>query len=102
MRTEFPIASVHAGRFPSRSSSHPTSACGPPLSTRLPLPVSLLLLCPKFILTCMTLNLHLFPVHPVPTPYLLGLQVTSAQCSLLTESWIARRNNTQWIATFRS
>jgi hypothetical protein len=28
--------------------------------------------------------------------------VTSAQCSLLTESWIARRNNTQWIPTFRS
>src|SRR6266481_715439 len=31
-------------------------------------------------------------------PFLAGLQVTSAQCSLLTESWIARRNNTQWIA----
>jgi len=30
------------------------------------------------------------------------LWVTSAQCLLLTESWIARRNNTQWIPISRS
>src|ERR1700733_8137492 len=30
-----------------------------------------------------------------------GLSVTSAQCSLLTESWIARRSNTQEIPTVR-
>jgi hypothetical protein len=43
-----------------------------------------------------------YPVF-LPTFYTqLVLPVTSAQCSLLTESWIARQNNTQWIATFRS
>jgi hypothetical protein len=31
-----------------------------------------------------------------------GLSVTSAECSLLTESWIVRRSNTQEIPTVRS
>jgi len=34
--------------------------------------------------------------------YINGAAVTSAQCLLLKESWIERRNNTQSIPTVRS
>jgi hypothetical protein len=34
--------------------------------------------------------------------FIVEAGVTSAERSLLTESWIGRRNSTQWSATFRS